>query len=68
VGTVLVEVVVTALFRPPPGFVTGTFEVLDPGYVFVVLGLGAVVLAFVEALRVATLARLYIHVGEGATE
>ncbi|MFN8179565.1 MAG: hypothetical protein U0167_16675 [bacterium] len=68
IGTVLVEAVVTAIFRPPPDLVSGTFDVLDPGYVLVVLGLGAIVLACVEALRVATLARLYIHAGEGTTE
>jgi len=62
---VAVEALVGVIFRPAPGLLLTLFDVIDPEFVFILLGLGAFATAFVEILRALMLARLYVHVGEG---
>lgn len=62
VAVLLLETVVAGLFRPAPRMVAMLFEPLNPESVFLILAIGAVVIAWVEVLRSLVLGRLYLHV------
>ena len=65
VAILFVEAVVVGAFRPAPRVVQLAFEPLNPESVFVILSLGGVVIAGLEALRVAVFGRLYLHAWGG---
>jgi hypothetical protein len=60
-ATLGLEALLVSRLHPAPDEVAGLFETLDPEAVPWLLGLAAPALALVEALRVATLARLLLH-------
>jgi hypothetical protein len=61
VVTLLLELVATGFFRREPRVVELAFDALNPESVFLSLGLGVIVLAWVEVVRAALLGRVYLH-------